>query len=1022
MEDRPKPVSDGPRPSAASNAMRLGFVGTAFGLLFVIAGTLVAIRLRGSAPSLEAALQAQRGEPLLWIIDGLAPVMGLIAALAGSRQDALAAFAARLEQVVALRTEALEREYVASRTQEEEQRRQRKQLEAIVQNSPMAILTLDTQSRIVSSNPAFSALFGYDSDEILGKDIDSLLTEADSRAEAEALTRRSGRGDVIHTVGRRRHRDGRLIDVEIFGVPVLVDGVQTGALGLYHDLTVEKAAQAEIESQKQYWETLIRNSPVAVVILDREERVASCNPAFERLFGYECSEVTGRSLDALIVADNGERKSATALTQRAMSGETVHEVARRRRKDGTLVDVELFGLPVTVGGERVGVVGMYHDISEMARARRVAEDADRAKSEFLANMSHEIRTPMNGVMGMLELALDTELTAEQRDFLKAAHESAEALLTLLNDILDFSKIEAGHLELEEIGFNLRSMFEGVVDTFAGRAQAKGLEIACDIDEDSPTFVRGDPGRLRQVLVNLIGNAVKFTEAGEIVVRLEPAAQADRHQVLRFTVTDTGIGIPPDRLPALFTRFTQIDGSATRKHGGTGLGLAISRELVVRMGGQIHVESKPGKGSTFWFTLPLLPEPAPARPPLAAPFELVGLGVLVVDDNVTSRVILSRNLQEFGCLPEAAASGPEALDALRAAAEAGTPLKVVFLDIQMPGMDGEETLRAIKADPLTREARVIVLTSVGKRGDASRLQALGCTGYLVKPVRRTQLLETLTAVLGQAKLPAGRGTGRLVTRHTLAELKDVRILLAEDNPINSKLAVALLARAGFTVDAVDSGSAAVDSFQHMHYDLILMDVQMPEMDGFEATRRIRAFEGGQSHAPIIALTAHAMKGDRERCLEAGMDDYVAKPLQPQELYAAIERWAKPRTHASELETPTSLPTGATEGPMDWDKGLWYCGGDPALFTELITQFVGNLGDELGQMTAAIEGGDGARFTRLAHGLKGIAATFGADPLADVARQLEELGQAGSLSPAGPLIGQARVEHQRLLEFLRARNLI
>ena len=1005
-----------------SNATRHGLVGAAFGLLFVITATIVDLRLRGLTPSLSAAGQVQRSEPLLWIIDSAPIVMGLIAALAGSRQDALAKLAGRLEQVIGQRTSDLEREYAASQMREAENRRQRQYLEAVVQNSPVAILTLDNLQRIVSCNPAFCHLFGYTPDEIIDRELDPLLTNDDTLEEAEQYTRRSSKGEVVHAVTRRRRKDGSQVDVELFGVPVMVEGEQIGALGLYHDLTQQRRAQAEVESQKQYWETLVQNSPVAIVILDLKERVVSCNPAFEKLFGYTQDEVIGQPIDALIVAENGERAAAAAYTQRAMSGEMAHGIVRRRRKDGTTVDVELFGLPVSVDGQRVGVVGMYHDITDLVRARREAEEADRAKSEFLANMSHEIRTPMNGVLGMLELALDTSLTEEQRDFLSTAHESAEALLSLINDILDFSKIEAGHLELEEISFNLRTMVEGVVDTLAHRAEAKGLEMACDIQEDCPSYVRGDPGRLRQILVNLVGNAIKFTEHGEVVVRVAQESQSDGRAAVSFTVTDTGIGIPHDRHAAIFERFMQLDGSTTRKYGGSGLGLAISRELVERMGGDIGVHSQPGKGSSFWFTVPLKTEPEPLRPPIAAPHELIDMPVLIVDDNATSRLIMTRALQGFGCHVSSATNGPEAIEQLRIAARAGRPFRVAFLDMQMPEMDGEETVRAIKGDGQIRHVSIVILTSMGKRGDASRLQALGCDGYLLKPIRRSQLAEALAAVVGQTKMaPSPRRDG-LITRHTLSEQKDIRILLAEDNPINSKLAVALLARAGYAVDTVEDGVQAVDAVREGCYGLVLMDVQMPEMDGFDATKQIRTLETGKRHTPIVAMTAHAMKGDRERCLAAGMDDYLPKPLQPNDLYAVLEKWTRSISAARDTGPLKPRPESdeAAGGPMDWDKGLWYCGGDEALFRELVSQFVNNLGDEIAKLKIAAQADDARLFTRVAHAIKGMAATFGADPLAELAGRLESLGFDANLGATAGLIEQLEGEHPRLLNFVAQRT--
>ncbi|MEK7785511.1 MAG: response regulator, partial [Chloroflexota bacterium] len=445
---------------------------------------------------------------------------------------------------------------------------------------------------------------------------------------------------------------------------------------------------------------------------------------------------------------------------------------------------------------------------------------------------------------MLDLLLDTDLAREQRDFAKTAADSAQALLTLLNDILDFSKIEARQMDLETIDFNLRTTIEGVADTLAQRAGDKGLEMACLIHHDIPVFLRGDPGRLRQVLVNLSGNAIKFTQQGEVVIRAECDSEIDTRVAVRFSVTDTGIGIPEDRQDAVFGRFTQADGSTTRKYGGTGLGLAISKQLVELMGGQIGVISTPGRGSTFWFTAVFEKQLEPPAELSAPSADLRNVPVLAVDDNSTNRFILTRMLENFGCQPVIASGGVEALQLMRAAATRGEPFRLVLMDMQMPEMDGEQTVQAIKSEPALAAATIVMLTSMGHRGDGARLQVLGCAAYLLKPIKQNQLYEAMVTVLAQMHSPVPRPkTAPLVTRHTLAEQKanGYKILLAEDHAVNRKLALLLLQRAGHQVEAVENGLMAVEAARRNRYDLILMDVQMPEMDGFEATRRIRAWE-------------------------------------------------------------------------------------------------------------------------------------------------------------------------------------
>ena len=648
-----------------------------------------------------------------------------------------------------------------------------------------------------------------------------------------------------------------------------------------------KRAEKESDRQRKYFQALIENSPTAVVLLDNDQNITLCNPAFEDLYGYTCTEITGKDIDKLISTKETKEEAAT-LTQEVMN-QRVHKISKRRRKDGSLVDVELFGVPVFLGEERAGALAIYHDISTLVQARQAAEEANRSKSEFLANMSHEIRTPMNGVIGMLDIALDTPLDPEQKDYLTIALDSAEALLTLLNDILDYSKIEAKKLDLEIIEFDLRNTVEGVAYTLAGRAEEKDLELASLIPPDLPINLLGDPSRLRQILINLTGNAIKFTEKGEVVIRTEAVEENEERVKIRFSVKDTGIGIKADRVDAIFERFTQADGSTTRKFGGTGLGLAISQHLVEAMGGEMSVESEYGKWSDFNFTLEFEKQAQKKVESTSKITDLHGLSILIIDDNATNRLILIKMAEGFGASAHAVERGQEGLDALLVNRHSDkNPYDMVLLDMQMPEMDGEQTARAIFSDPRNKNLSVVVLTSMGKRGDAKRLSNLGCSGYLLKPIKQQMLFDSLVAVMNEkeSKLP---GTGRLVTRHLVKEekQKSQRILLAEDNPVNQKVAVALLQKVGHSVDIANNGKEAIERLKVSQYSLVLMDIQMPLVDGFEATRRIRAWEAGKSHIPIIAMTAHAMKGDRERCLKAGMDDYLSKPIDKRSLFTAID---------------------------------------------------------------------------------------------------------------------------------------
>ncbi|MBA4379739.1 MAG: hybrid sensor histidine kinase/response regulator [Anaerolinea sp.] len=1014
-----------------SQTYKYTLLGVLFGMIFPVFGTILHLFAGHEPLNLKAMMSAQMSYPVLWIIDTAPLFLGLSFGFYGSREERLVRLNARLEATIAERTSEM------VRTNQELQREveERRQTEMLISAGKKAwettfdavtdlIIMTDDKDNILRCNLSVSKQLGRTFQELIGQPLASVLFHCDQ--DEVSWNRQSG--DITFPCLEGSY--------EASVYPVLVKDLPSQTLYIFRNVTARRQAEAELLRQKQYFEALVFNSPTAIVVLDNNERIVSCNPAFETLFGYAKDEIKGASIDELVTTPE-TAEQAVRYTEQAMSG-SVHGFGQRRCKDGTLVEVEIFGVPIIVGGEKVGALGIYHDISDLTRARREAEEASRAKSEFLANMSHEIRTPMNGVIGMLELALDTSLTPEQRDYLNTSLQSAEELLTLLNDILDFSKIEARRLDLELIDFNLRNTVEDVAYTLAKRAQDKGLEMAALIHPDIYSNLRGDPGRVRQILVNLVGNAIKFTERGEVVIRAEPVSVAETHATVRFSVQDTGIGIPPERQAAVFERFTQADGSTTRKFGGSGLGLTISKQLVEAMGGAIGVESEPGKGSTFWFRVQFekQAEDQVEQPP--SPVDLLDTHILCIDDNATNRMILIKMLSGFGCRVDAVESGAEGLDMLRAAHRAHDPYRLILLDMQMPGMDGEQTARAIKSDPTGRDVKIIILTSMGERGDVKRLDALGCSAYLHKPVKQLLLYEALVAVLGSQ--PRKPGTGRLVTRHTLSEQKrqGLRILLAEDNLINQKLAVVLLQKAGFSVDTVENGLQAIEKVQKEPYNAVLMDVQMPEMDGFEATRRIRRWEGGEKHIPIIAMTAHVLKGDRERCLEAGMDDYVSKPLEPQAFLAALDRWALPHAEgaprpADKMETCAAQPdpvpaeglpadapvrsfiTAETDTPLDLQTALPRFNDDRAFFLELCQEFMAHLPDRIQGMQAALKSGDANTLSRLAHNLKGISANFSAGPLSGLAAQLETLDKQEDLTAALALLEQIEIESDRLREF-------
>jgi PAS domain S-box-containing protein len=952
-------------------------------------------------------------------------------------------------------------------------------LAAAVEHAADGIVITDIGGTIQYVNSSFTAMTGYTSEEAVGRNPRLLKSGRHPAVFYKNMWETIGSGQVWRGELINRRKDGTVYQEESRISPVAdSNGGIVGYISIKRDITERKSAEQErkkveadlaqargeaetasrclsaqhaaLDGERKILRAFIDNVPDFMYVKDLEGRFVVANKTVARWAGVEKPEdLLGKSdFDfcprELAMSFHEDEQLVIRTCQPMFDREETISVDEKNGTHYSLTTkVPLFDSE----GHVTGIAGMGRDIT----MRKVMEDALResnldlreatdwatkmaldaeaaneAKSEFLANMSHEIRTPMNGVLGMNGLLLGTDLSPEQRHYAEIVESCARSLLTVINDILDYSKAEAGKLEIDIVDFNLRVLMDDFAEIMAERVGIKPLEFVCAVAPDVFALLRGDPGRLRQVLLNLGSNAMKFTHQGEVVVRVSLISQADAEVFLRFSVRDTGIGIPLDKQKMLFTSFMQVDASTTRQYGGTGLGLAISKKLIELMDGKIGIESKEGEGSEFWFTIRLAKQVASAQADSPG-VSIKGTRILVVDDNATNREVLIAQMQSWGAVVAAVESGSTALTCLRYAAEAGSPFQLAVLDMMMPGMDGATLGRAILADETLKSIPLVMMTSLGQRGDAHRFREMGFAAYLIKPVRQSDLHDCLVAVLTGERHEEARA---LITRHSLRDMRrgNARILLVEDNLTNQEVACGMLGRMGWNADVTPSGKQALLMLETQSYDLVLMDVQMPEMDGYEATRRIRDPNSKvlNRNIPIIATTAHAMHGDAEKCLAAGMSDYISKPIDPKALATVVEKWLTRKAHGAPEEAPVESVKDDKAPPPKPENGslvfnretfLERMMGDDEFARDIVAGFVKDLPTLLTALSEQVALGDPESIWKQAHKMKGSAANVGGELLADAASEIERAGKAGDMAGIMRSIPELEVQSARLNEALQ-----
>ena len=892
---------------------------------------------------------------------------------------------------------------------------------SLVLNIPDVTWTAAVSGETVYVSPNVERVYGFTAEEICAPGSDLWLARihpADSKRVIEAFAALFSQGNPFDVEYQVQHKDGRWIWIHDRAIRTHEHDGVLYADGIFNDITERK----RVEDQLRKLSRAVEQSPACVVITDPEGNIEYVNSKFTELTGYAFEEIRGKNPRFL---KSGLTSAATyrELWQIIRNGGEWRGEFANKKKSG-----ELYWEHASVSalrnsrGQITNFIAIKQDITErkaveqeLRMATQAAEAASRAKSQFLATMSHEIRTPMNGVIGMTGLLLQTELTPEQHRFAEIVRASGQALMEIINSILDFSKIEAGKLSLEPVDFDLSVSLQYAAELLAVKAQEKGLELTCEVEPGTPRHLRGDEGRLRQVLLNLLGNAVKFTHHGEVALKVSIERQDEHEATLCFTVMDTGIGFRQDQAADLFAPFVQADGSTTRRYGGTGLGLAIAKRLVEMMGGDIGVESIEGQGSTFWFTAPFEKQ---AQAGLAddGP-EIPAAKTLIVDDNSTARSLLAHLLRSWGCETKEVADAESGLAALRQAAATSSPFRVALLDLTLPRINGEELGRQIAADPQLRATAPVLMTGVGKSTDSVRLRKWGFKASVSKPIWESALRQAMAQALNPGRKAESNPSHPAKEPPGETANQAARILVAEDNPTNQEVVLAILNKFGYRAHVVADGAQALMALERADYDIVLMDCLMPGIDGYEATRRIRQRNPqARNHGiPIVALTADVMEGDRDKCLAAGMSDYLAKPIQPQQLADALAKWL-----ASSAAAPGGLPPLARHRPQPAfheEELLARLMGDKALARTVVAGFLNDFPRQLQALKMQIEQRDSSSAKTLAHALKGAAATVSARSLCATALDLQQAAAAENFTAAEQLLSRLNNEFHRLNRALK-----